>query len=145
VTTLDACPLEDDVELAVVARTAHTHRGLGEMGSVCAARQRVGVVEVDPEDLDDVRFDELAVQAESTVLHEYKAAIATRLATVMPDLGPCRIDLHRSSSAVNVVIGVDEALDPQRASFLADQVRAAVRGFDRYSQIIDVSVRAPAR
>jgi hypothetical protein len=143
VTTLDACPLEDAVQMAVVARTAHTHRGLGEMGAVCAARQRVGTVEVDPEDLDEVVFSELAVQAESTVLHEYKAAIASRLAVAMPDLGPCRIDVHRVPSTVNVVVAVDHELSPQRASSLADQTRAAVRGFDRFTQVIDVSVRTP--
>jgi hypothetical protein len=144
VTTLESCPLEADVDLAVVARTAHTHRGLGEMGAVCAQRQRVGTVEIDPEDLDEVHVEELAVQAEAAVLHEYKAAIAARFAEVLPDLGACRIGVHRTGSTVEVTVGVDHVLTPQQVGQVADVARAAVRGFDRFSQVIDVSVCAPS-
>jgi hypothetical protein len=143
VTTLEACPLESTVDVAVIARSAHTHRGIGEMGAVCAARHRVGTVEIDPEDLDEVVIAELAVAAESAVLHEYKAVIAERLALAMPDLGACRIDVHRDGGAVNVVVGTDQVLTTTRSCAVADQARAAVRAFDRFTQVIDVSVRTP--
>ena len=42
------CPVEHHLDLAIVARDPDAPRTLDEMGSVCAARHRVPLMEIDP-------------------------------------------------------------------------------------------------
>ena len=77
---LDDCPLESSVDLAVVARSPHGRRGIEEMGSVCAARHRVGVVEIDPSVPDDRSIYDLADAAEHDICRGYTATVERRSA-----------------------------------------------------------------
>lgn len=47
------CPMESHIDLTIVAREAGSAHTLAEMGSVCATRHRVPMVEVDPQQVDD--------------------------------------------------------------------------------------------
>lgn len=139
VSQLDDCPLEASVDLAVIARSAHERRGIGEMGAVCAARHRVGVVEIDPSEPDDRSLYDLADLAEQQICHDYAATITDLLRQVMPD-EPFEVSVRRRDRDVHVTVKLGFAASAIVVSSVADRARAGVRRHDRFAQVIDVSV-----
>ncbi len=144
VTELATCPLESSVALAVVARAAQTRRGLGEMGSVCATRHRVGVVEIDPEAPHDRSIYDLADEAEAGVRREYVATIRQMLGEMPLPSGSAAADIEvaidRFDGDVRVRLRLPFRATPIEVTAIADRTRAAVRRHDRFARIIDVSV-----
>ncbi len=136
----DDCPLESSVDLAVIARSSHGRRGIEEMGSVCASRHRVGVVEIDPSVPDDRSIYELADAAEHDICRGYAAAVHE---TVQDMLGDEPFDVHvtRRDRDVHVWIRLGFEASPMTVSAVADRARAGARRHDRFAKVIDVSVQ----
>ena len=133
-----ACPLEHHIDLTIVARHPDADRSLSEMGSVCAARHRVPVVEVDPREIED----ELpSVRVASAVAKRraeagYAIAIRHELAHL-----PALVQVERTPNRIHATVQVPASFDtPQKISAIADRVRHAVRQHDPYVSCIDVSV-----
>jgi len=140
VVDLDDCPLESSMDLAVVARSPHGRRGIEEMGSVCAARHRVGVVEIDPSVPDDRSIYDLADAAEREICHGYaQTVIATLREVLQDDAFDVQVLRHDRDVRVRVALGFDAS--PTTVSSIADRARAGVRRHDRFAQVIDVSVQ----
>lgn len=137
---LDDCPLESSVDLAVVARSPHERRGIEEMGSVCAARHRVGVVEIDPSVPDDRSIYDLADAAEHQICREYAARVAAPIRELLQEQS-FDVRVSRHDRDVHVWIDLGFAATPSTVSAVADRARAGVRRHDRFAQVIDVSVQ----
>jgi len=140
---VEACPLEQHVDLAVVARAANTRRGLGEMGSLCATRHRVGVIEMDPSQPTDESVAGLHAQAERGICHAYERAIIEALRTSGDSEGVF-VTVSRNQGQVRVLVSADTVRSARMSSSdvaaLADRVRDATRRHDRFARSIDVSV-----
>ena len=136
----DDCPLETSVDLAVVARAPHGRRGLEEMGSVCAARHRVGVVEIDPSAPDDRSIYDLADAAEQEICAGYAATVREALREMMQD-DSFDVEVSRRDRDVQARIKLGFGASPTALSAVADRTRAGVRRHDRFAQVIDVSVQ----
>ena len=132
------CPLEQHIDLTIVARDPAAARSLAEMGSVCAARHRVPLVEVDPRQIDDelpsVRV--ASALAKRTTELSYVTAILEELSHL-----PALVDVDRTPSRIHVSVQVPASQDTQqKLSAIADRARHAVRQHDPYVNCIDVSV-----
>lgn len=136
---LDDCPLESSMDLAVIARSPHVRRGIEEMGSVCAARHRVGVVEIDPSNPDDRSIYDLADAAEHEICHEYAHTVARTLGELLGER-PYQVSITRRDRDVHAWIRLGFAATSIEVSAIADRARAGVRRHDRFAQVIDVSV-----
>ena len=140
---IEACPLEHHVDLAVVARAANTRRGLGEMGSLCATRHRVGVIEIDPGQPSGESIAGLHAQAERGICHAYERTIIEALRTSGESEGVF-ITVARNRGEVRVMVSADAGRSARMSSSdvaaLADRVRDATRRHDRFARSIDVSV-----
>lgn len=136
----DDCPLESSVDLAVVARSPHGRRGIEEMGSVCAARHRVGVVEIDPSVPDDRSIYDLADAAEREVRLGYEQTVRATLHEVLDDQ-QFDVQVTRRDRDVQVCVKLGFDASPVTVSAIADRARAGVRRHDRFAQVIDVSVQ----
>ncbi len=133
-----ACPLEQHIDLTILARDPAAARSLAEMGSVCAARHRVPMVEVDPRQIDD----ELpSVRVASAVAQRAaEAGYATAIRQELSHL-PALVDVDRTPSRIHVSVQVPSSQNtPQKLSAIADRARHAVRQHDPYVNCIDVSV-----
>ena len=131
-----ACPMEQHIDLTIVTREPGAVRTLAEMGSVCATRHRVPLMEVDPsqEGLPSVAVAQAV--AGRAVTAGYATAIRHELAHL-----PALVDVHRSPDHIQVTVQVPEAHNtPQALSAVADRARKAVREYDPYVKGIDVSV-----
>ncbi|MFN8020313.1 MAG: response regulator [Acidimicrobiales bacterium] len=137
---LDDCPLESSVDLAVVARSPHGRRGIEEMGSVCAARHRVGVVEIDPSVPDDRSIYDLADAAEHEICLGYAKSVDETVRELLVEQ-PFEVQVGRHDRDVHVKVQLGFAATPVTVSAVADRARAGVRHHDRFAQVIDVSVR----
>lgn len=140
VNNFDDCPLESSVDLAVVARSPHGRRGIEEMGSVCAARHRVGVVEIDPSVPDDRSIYDLADAAEHEICVGYEHAVTAAVREYLRDEQPfdVQVSRHDRDVVVRLTLGFDAAAP--MVSAIADRARAGVRHHDRFAQVIDVAV-----
>lgn len=143
VSQLDSCPLESSVDVAVVARSPHSHRGLEEMGAICAARHRVGVVEIDASCPDDTSIYDLADAAERAICHDYERTVMATLRETMPD-DFLDVRVRRHDRDVQVVVTVPADKNALEITAIADRARAGVRRHDHFAQVIDVSVRRSA-
>ena len=139
VNDIDACPLEQSVDLAVIARSARVPRGIGEMGSVCAARHRVGVVEIDPAAPSDRSIYELGDDAERHIRDEYVAVITEHLEPILADTA-FQVSLTRRDRDVHVFVTLTDSVTATKKSAIADRAHAAARRYDRFASVIDVSV-----
>lgn len=140
---LQDCPLEGHVDLAVIARSGNVRRGLGEMGSVCAARHRVGAVEIDPSQPPDETLESMAIRAEQAMCHGYERAILTGLRDAGGDNG-IYVTVRRQGGTVLVTLALDAArsvdMNDRAVAGLADRARDTTRRHDRFARSIDVSV-----
>ena len=136
---LEECPLDSSVDLAVIARSPEMRRGIEEMGSVCAARQRVGVVELDPTSPADHSLYDLADAAEARICREYEATVEDMVRQTSPD-APFSVTVKRHDRDVHVRLDLGFKASPLGPTALAARARAGVRRHDRFARVIDVSV-----
>ena len=132
------CPMESHIDLTIVAREAGSAHTLAEMGSVCATRHRVPMVEVDPQQVDDELPSVVVANAlaKRGVEAGYAAAIRHELGHL-----PALVDVERTPRRVHVMVQVPASEgSPQKLSAVADRARHAVRSHDPYVKGIDVSV-----
>lgn len=139
----ELCPLETSVDVAVVARPDGVEPTLAEMGAICAARHRVGVVHIDPTDVRTDALYQLADAAELDVCAAYEAAVRVRLAQVLPASIDPVITVTRRDQDVEISLLLDQPVDQLTVAALADRARAGVRGHDPYARVIDVAVVQP--
>jgi hypothetical protein len=133
-----ACPMEQHIDLTIVAREPGSTHTLGEMGSVCAQRHRVPMVEVDPRQVDD-ELPSVKV-ANAVAKRAVEAGYATAIRHELGHL-PALVDVDRSPGRIHVSVQVPASEDtPQKLSAIADRARHAVRAHDPYISGIDVSV-----
>lgn len=140
VNNFDDCPLESSVDLAVVARSPHGRRGIEEMGSVCAARHRVGVVEIDPSVPDDRSIYDLADAAEHEICLGYTRTVDEAVRELLVEQ-PFQVQVGRRDRDVHVQVQLGFEATAVMVSAIADRARAGVRRHDHFAQVIDVSVR----
>jgi len=135
---LAECPLEGHVDLAIVTREPGAAHTLDEMGSVCAKRHRVPLVEVDPvEPVDDLPNVDVA---QALALRRVEAGYAT---AVRHELGnqAAIVDVHRDVDRIHVRVQLPASEAVQSTiSVTADRARKAVREHDPFVKAIDVSV-----
>lgn len=138
----EACPLETSVDLAVVARSREQRRSLDEMGAVCAALHRVGVIEIDPCAPGPTPLYELADAAEAGICREYERSVLETIREIQPDLHAA-VDVRRHDRDVRVRVELRTQASPLETTAIADRARAGVRRYDRFAQVIDVVVIRP--
>ena len=113
------------------------------MGSICATRHRVGVVEIDPSEPLDESVESMASTAEQAVCHDYERTILGALAEAGAGEG-IYVTVGRRPGAVvvtlTVMAAVFTAMSEREVAALADRVRDATRQHDRFARSIDVSV-----
>lgn len=132
------CPLEQHIDLAIVARDPDGAHTLAEMGSVCAARHRVPMVELDPQQIDNdlPNVSAASALAKHTTELGYVTAIREELSHL-----PAIVEVDRTPRRIQVSVQVPARYDtPQKMSAIADRARHAVRQHDPYVNSIDVSV-----
>ncbi|MDO8363217.1 MAG: hypothetical protein Q7V88_10000 [Actinomycetota bacterium] len=132
------CPMEGHIDLTIVAREQGSAHTLAEMGSVCAQRHRVPLVEVDPRQIDD-EMPSVTV-ANAVAKRAVEAGYATAIRNELGHL-PALVDVERLPGRVHVTVQVPASQSaPAKLSAVADRARHAVRTHDPYVNGIDVSV-----
>jgi len=134
-----ACPMESHIDLTIVAREPGATHTLAEMGSVCATRHRVPLVEVDPSQADD-EMPSVTV-AKAVAKRAVEAGYATAVRNELSHVAAL-VDVDRMENRVHVTVQVPAAQGstPQQISAIADRARHAVRTHDPYVAAIDVAV-----
>ncbi|MGB8861174.1 MAG: hypothetical protein WCC60_18095 [Ilumatobacteraceae bacterium] len=137
-TTHAECPMEGHIDLTIVAREHGSAHTLAEMGSVCATRHRVPMVEVDPSQVDD-ELPSVTV-ANAVAKRAVEAGYATAIRHELGHL-PALVEVERLPGRIHVTVQVptSEGSTP-KLSAVADRARHAVRSHDPYVDGIDVSV-----
>lgn len=133
----ESCPMEDHIDVAVLARTRGATPTLNEMGSVCALTHRVPLVTLYPGD--EFGPD---VSAEVTVAVARREVEATYVGVIRRELGHDVDDIHvtREHQRIHVELTIAESTDARGVSRLADRARHAVRQHDRTTPVVDISV-----
>jgi hypothetical protein len=132
------CPLEQHVDLAIVTRERNAEHLLSEMGSVCAGRHRVPVVEVDPSNTAD-DLPDLAV-ATALGARRVEAGYAQAVRQQFPDM-PALVDVRREATRVVVTVQIPaDVATVAVVSRVADRARQAVRVHDTFVAGIDINV-----
>lgn len=139
VSSPESCPLETSVDLTVIARSPEQHRGIDEMGAICAARHRIGVVEIDPNAPSEVPLYELADAAEDRICREYERSVLDTIREIQPDL-PLQVSVRRHDRDVRVRIQLQTDAGTLETTAIADRARAGVRRHDRFAQVIDIAL-----
>jgi hypothetical protein len=132
------CPMEQHIDMAIVTRTPGAGHTLAEMGSVCATRHRVPLVEVDPADVAD-DMPSVAV-ASALASRRVEAGFA---AAIRQELGHVAaiVDVTREVDRIHITVQVPASEGaPTRLSHIADRTRHAVREHDQFVRGIDVAV-----
>jgi hypothetical protein len=133
------CPLERHVDLAIVTRTQGDPHTLAEMGSVCAQRHRVPLVEVDPFEV----ADDMPSVAVATALatRKVEAAHASAVRAELRDVAAI-VDVRRETNRVHATVQVpaSQGGTAQQMSAIADRTRHALREHDQFVSQIDVAV-----
>ncbi len=132
------CPLEQHIDLAIVARDPAAAHTLAEMGSVCATRHRVPMLELDAHQVGDElpNVSAASALAKRTTELGYIAAVRDELSHLA-----AIVEVERTPQRIHVSVQVPARYDsPQKISAIADRARHAVRQHDPYVSSIDVSV-----
>jgi hypothetical protein len=143
VETNESCPMEQHVDVAILARDPGAERSIDEMAAVCASRHRVPLLTLCPDDeFEPGRSTEVAVAvARREVEAHYAAVIRRHLRHGVDD-----IVVQRDDQRVQVTITVDRSMSAQTIFRVADRARQAVREYDALTPAVDVSiVRAETR
>ncbi len=132
------CPMEQHIDMAIVTREAGSPRTLAEMGSVCATRHRVPLVEVDPAEV----ADDLPSVAVATALatRRIEAAYATAIRHELGHVAAI-VDVRRQPHLIHVTVQVPASDGTaSKLSHIADRARHAVREHDPFVTGIDIAV-----
>jgi len=132
------CPLEQHVDMAIVAREPSSAHSLHEMGGVCAQGHRVPLVEVNPFDVADglPSVPVASALASRRVEEGYAAAVRAEI----PHL-PVMVDVRREPGRIHATVQIPaSAADRASMTYAADRARAAIRRHDPFVSCIDVSV-----
>lgn len=132
------CPMEQHIDMAIIARDPRAPHTLAEMGAVCAAQHRVPLVEVDPSDVGD-DLPSVGV-AHAVATRRVEAGFAT---AVRQELGglPAIVDVRREQKRVHITVQVPASIaTASKLSSVADRARFAAREHDPFVSGIDVSV-----
>ena len=135
----ESCPMEDHIDVAILARDRRAAPSLNEMGSVCALTHRVPLVTLYPGD----EFGPGA-SAEVTIAVAKREVEAAYVAVVRRELGHDvdDIDVTREHQRIHVALTIAQSPDARGVSRLADRARHAVRQYDRTTPVVDISVLA---
>jgi hypothetical protein len=133
----ESCPLDQHVDIAVLARERGTEPSLNEMGSVCAQKHRVPLVTLYPGDEfgPGASTEVAAAVAQREVEAGYVAAVRRQVGHIVGD-----ITVVREHSRIHVTLTIAEVADAQAISMIADRARQAVREHDRHTPVVDISV-----
>jgi hypothetical protein len=133
----ESCPLDHNVDIAVLARERAAAPSLNEMGSVCALKRRVPLLTLYPGDEfgPGASTEIAAAVAQREVEAGYVAAVRRQLGHIVGD-----ITVVREHSRIHVTLTISEVADAQAISMIADRARQAVREHDRHTPVVDVSV-----
>ena len=132
------CPMEAHVDMAILTRDPSDPHSLSEMGSVCATRHRIPLVEVDPSDVADDLPSVTVANAVATRRIEAGYAAAIRLE--LGDL-PAIVDVRREPNRIHVTVQVPASkATASKLSTVADRARHATREHDPFVSVIDVAV-----
>ena len=133
----ESCPLEQHIDIAVLARERDTAPSINEMGSVCALRHRVPLVTLYPGDEfgPGVSTEIAAAVARRELEAGYVAAIRRQLGHIVGD-----ITVVREHSRIHATLAVSEVANAQAITWIADRAREAIRDHDRHTPVIDVSI-----
>ncbi len=133
----DSCPMDRNIDIAVLAHERGAAPTLNEMGSVCALRHRVPLVTLYP-------GDEFGPGSST----EVAAAVARReveagyVAVIRREVGHAvdEISVLREHQRIHVTLTISIPASAQSIGMLADRARHAVREHDSHTPVIDVSV-----
>jgi len=133
----ESCPMDQHIDVAVLARERDAAPSLNEMGSVCALRHRVPLVTLYPGDEfgPGVSTEIAAAVARREVEAGYVAAVRRRLGHAIDDIA-----VLREHQRVHVTLTIGKSTSAQAISMLADRARQAVREHDRHTPVVDISV-----
>ena len=133
----ESCPLDQHIDVAVLARERDVSPSLNEMGSVCALRHRVPLVTLYPGDeFGPGPSTEIAAAVARRELEAgYVAAIRRQLGHIIGD-----ITVVREHNRIHATLSVSEVASAQAVSWIGDRARQAVRDHDRHTPVIDVSI-----
>ncbi len=132
------CPMEAHVDMAIVARDPRDPHTLAEMGSVCATRHRIPLVEVNPSNVADDLPTVAVANAVATRRIEagYAAAIRQELGSIA-----AIVDVRRETNRIHVTVQVPASqATASKLSSVADRARHATREHDPFVSGIDVAV-----
>jgi hypothetical protein len=131
------CPLQQHVDVAVLARQRGAARSLNEMGAVCALRHHVPLVTLHAGDEfgPGPSTEIAAAVARRAVEAGYVAVVRRQLGHGVND-----ITVHREYQRIHVTITVATDVSALRIRRLVDRVRQAVRAHDAHTAAIDISV-----
>jgi hypothetical protein len=132
----NSCPLQNHIDVAILARRDASAPTLNEMGAVCADRHRVPVVELYPGD--EFGPGESAVVAAALarrrVEAQYVMAIRHEMGHAVDD-----IKVEREHGRIHVTLTAAPS-SSATLSTLADKARKAVREYDANVPVVDISV-----
>ena len=131
------CPLQQHVDVAVLARQRGAARSLNEMGAVCALRHRVPLVTLYPGDEfgPGASTEIAAAVARRAVEAGYEAVIRKHVGHAVDD-----ITVQREYRRIHVTITVATSTSALNVHRLVDRVRQAVRAHDVHTETVDISV-----
>ncbi len=132
-----SCPMDQHIDIAVLARERGTAPTLNEMGSVCALRHRVPLVTLYPGDeFGPGSSTEVAVAvARREVEAAYVAVIRREVGHAVDD-----ISVLREHQRIHVTLTISTQASAQAIGMLADRARHAVREYDSHTPVVDISV-----
>ena len=133
----NSCPLDQHIDVAVLARERGAAPSLNEMGSVCALRHRVPLVTLYPGDEfgPGPSTEVAAAVARREVEAGYVAAVRRELGHGVED-----ITVLREHQRVHVTLTVAKSTAGHLLSMLVDRARHAVREHDRNTPVVDISI-----
>jgi len=131
------CPLQQHVDVAVLARQRGAARSLNEMGAVCALRHRVPLVTLYPGDEfgPGASTEIAAAVARRAVEAGYEAVIRKQVGHAVDD-----IIVQREYRRIHVTISVDPAMSALNIQRLVDRVRQVVCAHAVHTETVDISV-----
>jgi hypothetical protein len=151
------CPLDEPIDVAVLAQEPGVQ--YVEHGALCAARQRIPIVEVAP-----TRFVPTSPLASVTTLdgedvvavceqaasdgRAHAGAVIRRLLQLGvvtsdeldPDRGTVGVDVVRSGIRLRLIVVIDSSA-ASRETEIVRAAQQALREYDRQTRVIDVTVR----
>jgi hypothetical protein len=143
-----ACPLAENVDLAILSRAEEEAPTIREAGVLCARRHRVPVVHV----ATGAARAELAGPggveiARDVGTRRVERADAARIGAALADVG-AEISVARYNGGIAIGVRVPESAAQSASAWdrgvIADRARAAARAYDPSVRVVDVAVSVEA-